>query len=384
MQHAIFGGSTAARTMNCPAWRQLADQMPPQGSSQFADRGTLLHNAMELILEHEEFNYFQKGFDYSFVIGTTYEGIELTQELFDEKIVPAYESVKEIFEIYGIDDYACEGKVSMHTDAWGTADLLACGDEYFLCLDYKFGDGVQVQAEGNVQGLFYSSAAAITPDFADMYSADKKLVVAIVQPTKNGDHFSCWEPEDFSPERFCLDFVAAMERAKKPDPAPCAGSWCAFCPGEAVCPAKTGELQALNRIDLKDLTMIPTYEELDSMKSTLKAIEKLVHAQMEEGVNIPGFKLVNKRAARVYSDQPAIELKIKKAKRIKMEDAYTYKLKTPAQLEKVLKEKGIDYKEFVGDNVQSVSSGTTLASASDKRAAVVPAQALQALAAKLS
>ena len=56
---------------------------------------------------------------------------------------------------------------------------------------------------------------------------------------------------------------------------------------------------------------------------------------------------------------------------------------TPPQLQKVLKAKDIDYRDFVGDNVQTISSGTTLAAESDKRPAVIPGGALQALADKL-
>ena len=387
--HAKYGGSTAARTLNCPAWAQLSAKVPPQGSSEFADRGTLLHNAMEAILLHPDFDYFQEGFDYTFVIGSKYEDQILTDELFAEKILPAVAAVKEIFDTYGIYEYAPEEQVTMHPEAWGTADLLASGEKdgvlYFLCLDYKFGDGIPVKAEGNVQGMFYSTAAAITPTLADMYPAGAQLVIAIVQPSSHTDEdYTVWEPEDFDPEDFCKTFLAAMAKAEQPDPEPCPGSWCAFCAAEAICPAKTGELQALQRMDLVDLKNLPSFAEVAAMESTLKAIKKLAHEQLEQGVQVPGYKLVAKRASRVYADLAAVELKVKNSKKLKKEDAYDYKLKTPAQLEKVLKSKGIDYKRFVGDSVQSVSSGNTLAAENDKRPAVIPGAALQALAGKLT
>ena len=50
--HLKFGGSTAARTMGCPAWQRLAEDVPltlDGGSNPAADEGTMLHNCMEEI-----------------------------------------------------------------------------------------------------------------------------------------------------------------------------------------------------------------------------------------------------------------------------------------------------------------------------------------------
>jgi len=36
MQHYKYGGSTAARTIACPAWLELSAEMPKQATSSFA------------------------------------------------------------------------------------------------------------------------------------------------------------------------------------------------------------------------------------------------------------------------------------------------------------------------------------------------------------
>ena len=88
MKHSkIVGGSTAKRVMNCVGSVALVDKMPPKPSSDFADRGTLLHNAMPLILE---------GAPPESVIGMTYEKQVLTQELYEEKILPALAALDKI------------------------------------------------------------------------------------------------------------------------------------------------------------------------------------------------------------------------------------------------------------------------------------------------
>lgn len=385
--HKRFGGSTIARTLNCPYWRGAADDMPPQPSSEFADRGTLLHDAMEQIMLADD------GFNPLDVIGNVYEGIELTAELYKEKIVPAMAAVTDIFNEYSVTDYTCEEAVQLADDLGGTADMLARGEitldgevvNVALCLDYKFGDGVVVDAEGNEQGLFYSACAERTPETADLFEDIEVLVVGIIQPTAHdGANYSLWEVDPIEMAQMVDMSVRARDTAESDNPGqPNAGKWCAFCPNEAVCPAKTGELQNLNRLDLTQIEKLPTFSEVATMKKTLKAIEKLTHEQLEQGVNIPGWKLVSKRASRVYNDQEAVEDKIRKSKKIKKEDAYDYKVKTPAQLEKVCKLKDVDFQAVFGDLVSSVSSGTTLASEDDKREAVIPGAALKMLADRL-
>jgi hypothetical protein len=51
LHSSIVGGSTAKRVINCPASVALCAKMPPKPSSTFADRGTLLHDAIANVLE---------------------------------------------------------------------------------------------------------------------------------------------------------------------------------------------------------------------------------------------------------------------------------------------------------------------------------------------
>jgi len=47
--HLIYGGSSAARTLACPAWPRIFTESParPHSTSSAAERGTLLHSFME-------------------------------------------------------------------------------------------------------------------------------------------------------------------------------------------------------------------------------------------------------------------------------------------------------------------------------------------------
>ena len=101
--HHRYGGSTFKRTLNCPAWRKLSDQMPSGGSSSFADEGTLLHNCCE--------EYFLSGKDGAtpadmLIEGRSYNGVELTPELVDEKLAPAINAVTSFMAVNDIEPFS--------------------------------------------------------------------------------------------------------------------------------------------------------------------------------------------------------------------------------------------------------------------------------------
>lgn len=50
MKHLKYGGSTATRTLNCPAWPRIAAKAPDiDRESVYAQRGTMLHDMLEMI-----------------------------------------------------------------------------------------------------------------------------------------------------------------------------------------------------------------------------------------------------------------------------------------------------------------------------------------------
>ena len=88
MHSKIVGGSTAKRVINCPGSVALSANVPPKPSSKYADEGTLLHDIIARVLEHSQ--------PPAFYLGTTYEGIALTEDLIDRKLAPALAALDEI------------------------------------------------------------------------------------------------------------------------------------------------------------------------------------------------------------------------------------------------------------------------------------------------
>jgi len=393
-EHARYGGSTIDRTITCPAWRSFADTLPKQGSSQFADRGTLLHDAMHTIYTKHEDESQQAS-----VIGMTYEGIELTRDLYETKIIPAVEAVEEIFNEYNVENYVCETKVVLSEDVWGTADILARGEimlppegnEDFkpikckvgLSLDHKFGDGILVFAENNKQGLFYALCASLTPATMKLFEDIDILIVGIIQPNERGlPNYSLWTVDPQEMRDFQGIVEKAVAAAEGKDPEFKVSDACTFCPGKGLCPPTSGELQHLLRVDVKApevLKRLPTFEELERMDASLKALRTFIHEQLELGVTVPSYKLVPKRASRVYTDQAAAEEVAKRTRKLKRDEVYDFEFKSPPQLEKVCKAKDLSYEEMFGPFIAKRSSGTTLASVDDKRDAVPGIEGLKLL-----
>ena len=211
-----------------------------------------------------------------------------------------------------------------------------------------------------------------------------KIVIAIVQPSfRREDYLDVWETTPEQLYDFTAEHSSAVWRAENPEMEPEIGSWCSFCPAESTCPAKLKEVAKVEFIPCTTELPAEISEALEiatKVESWIKSVRKTAHELIEQGVDIEGYKLVNKRASRVWNDLEAAEKKVKLAKKIKIVDAFDSKLKSPAQLEKVCLGLGMDWKAFSGDLVSSVSSGTTLVSVHDKREAVVTSSAAKLLA----
>ncbi len=387
MKHLRYGGSTINRTLNCAGWRKLADQMPPSSSSSFADEGTLLHNCAE--------EYFDKGVGTGRMLeeGREYNGIVLTEELVEAKLNPAIRAVIALHDKYEIHDFVCEPFVEIIPDqAGGSIDMLCIGHASKTCLviDYKFGHNT-VLAAANAQMLFYALCADVDPETAEQIKDVENLVLVIVQPNDDGGIADVYECEINVLDDFEDRVVKAIHKAENADVTTaasraeilCAGPWCQYCPAEGICDVKLGTVAKAQRLDLTDANvLVQAMALVAEMESWTKAVKKLAHEQMENGVAIKGFKLVNKRATRVWNNPEVTEKRLRNMRKLKISEAQEHKLKSPAQMEKLFKQKGLDFKPY-NEHISAVSSGTTLAKESDKRPAVVPTLALKALADRL-
>lgn len=379
-KHFKYGGSTAARTLACPSWQRLSAEMPVEvgtgHGSEAAMTGSLLHECME--------EKIGDGIDFAdqLLKGRTYGTIELTSEMLTDKLVPAENALITLCDTYDITEFDVEPMVAVDADIGGSIDYIGSSRDgkTVLVADYKFGYN-RVDVEDNAQLLFYAWCASVEPDTADFFENAERVVIAVIQPTDDLEEANFTQSiiRMNALDEFETKFLKAVVAAEDVNSAPVAGDHCTYCRAAALCPAKTGlalKATRMTGVKVAELaTLIPMAEQLEKW---IKEVKKVAHEQLELGTAIEGYKLVNKRAARVWTDQVAVEDTIRKAKKLKLTDGFDYKLKSPAQLEKVCKEKKIDFKKY-SEYIASVSSGTTMAKASDKRSEVAPIVGLEQL-----
>ena len=363
MQHSkIVGGSTAKRVINCPGSVALVAKMPPQVESKYAAEGTLLHGCMEHILADSTLEAVAKRFD-----------------LTDEQVAKLDFAAKALDEIDPAQEmtFAQEVEVGfgdLLPGVFGNADLVGKLGNRTVVLDWKFGDGVMVEAEESDQGLFYAAAARRTLPWAVEGTTEVEII--IVQPPRVSRWVTTWERV----ERFERDLVNAVKIASKTDAPLAIGDWCRWCTAKPVCPLMTGEIDRVTRTALASISSDDLGRALalaDRLEQFLDEARTLAQARLEKGLPVPGYKLVAKRATRRWAD----EAKAAQALAPLGEAAYKRELLSPAQAEKVAKGQGV---AFPADQVVSVSSGNTIAAESDPRPAVmVMGEQLRAALAKV-
>jgi hypothetical protein len=355
----IVGGSTAKRVINCPASVKLVQQMPPQAESEHADRGTLLHNVIAELLE------FDKTPEQC--IGAQYKNQTLTQELIDEKIIPALKALDEIDPDKTM-EYMVETRVAFGDflpGVFGSTDLLGRQGKRAFVLDWKFGDGVSVAAENNPQLLFYAAAAMRTPAAQWVFEGAEEIECIIVQPPA----IRRWVTTPARVKEFEQELLYAVRLSSWPEPPMQIGDHCRWCAAKPICPRMTGAAERALRAQLTEMPaeqIALRLQQVEMLESYITDLRALAFQMLENGLPVPGYKLVPKQARRQWVDKAKIEAWVDANG---IEDAYEpVTIKSPAQLEKVLKKAKI---EFPVDMVVSVSSGDTLAPESDPRPAVL-------------
>ena len=357
MQHSkVVGGSTAKRVINCPGSVALVAKMPPQVESKYAAEGTMLHSCMEELLVDGEMG------DVIASRKLTDDQAAKLQYCLDalDVIDPDQEMIFNQEVQVGFDGVAgLEG-------VFGNVDLIGRLGSRAYILDWKFGDGVTVEAEENPQGLFYTAAAMCTRETQWAFKDAIDVEITIVQPPFTRRWVTTFERV----KQFVAELQQAVKQAKKPDAPLAIGDWCRWCTAKPICPQMTGAIDRVVHTKLEGLAPEQLGAALalaDKLESFIADARKIAHERLEKDMPVPGYKLVPKRATRQWVDEAKaaealLSLNVSRA------DIYKEELLSPAQAEKVLKKSKLALPD---DLVVAVSSGNTLAPASDPRPAVL-------------
>jgi hypothetical protein len=379
VKHFPFGSSTAARTDECQQWKDQSKNIPPAEDSPFAIDGTIIHGILEQYALGE------------MVPPESIEGhpvenhhIDLANDMWDETSL--------LLQRNGATQWEPEVQATTADDVGGTLDLVAdCSNDTFnftMLLDYKTGRGIQIDPENNKQILFaaanmlYGSSSA-----TDLIEHNDHFLGVIMQPNQSGEiETREWAFTRERVDAFWKNHQQNIELARRGQGDMNPGSHCKYCPANGLCDATTGNLLRMKQLDPEDLEQLKWgLDMVEEVKETIKQIEAMAYRQMELGQAIPGWKLVRGRAGSTAWDDP--EYALKKLKRmlrgckVDGERAITLvetkKLISPTQAKQLLKkaEVATDWLDEITHRPEP--KGLTLAKESDKRPAVLSAEAMQ-------
>jgi len=361
MNHSkIVGGSTAKRVINCPGSVALVDTMPQQEGSSYANEGSLLHEAIAIVMD--------TGCAPEDMVGFEAHGLTLTDELLERKLLPALALLVE-YDPFALMEFEVEQTVDFGEflpGVFGSSDIVGRLEGRAVILDWKFGDGVMVEAEESEQLMFYAAAAMRTPSCAWAFKDVTEVECVIIQPP----YLRTWTTTVERILKFERELARAVSASRLPDAPIKSGDWCKWCTAKPVCPIKTGALDRMKRDAMQtiDVDKLATYlAAAPEIEDFLAQCRALAHQMLENDVPVPGYKLVAKRATRHWAD-PATAQDALIGLGLTKTDVTKTELLSVAQAEKVLKKHKID---LPSDMVVAVSSGSTLAVDTDPRPAVV-------------
>ena len=307
-QHALLSPSAAHRWLHCTAAPRLEAGQPDAGSD-YAREGTLAHA------------YCAKHLKTYLGQNTEAEDQEIAQlnEQYHTGEMDEYTDtyrtiVLERFNAARAHTADAQLLVEVRLDfskwvpeAFGTGDAAIIADGVLDIIDFKYGKGVRVEAQGNPQMRIYALGAYEAYSFE--YNI-QRVRMTIVQPRLDNlstaemsvDELLAWADEELAPK---AKLAYAGDGPQTP------GDWCQFCKVKHCCkalakaclePAVTKPNP--NLLTPKELArdILPM---LDTVATWLKGVQEYVLAQALAGTSYPGFKLVAGRSNRKITDPDA-------------------------------------------------------------------------------
>lgn len=118
----------------------------------------------------------------------------------------------------------------------------------------------------------------------------------------------------------------------------------------------------ISPLHLSDQQLAEILDNADVIETWLKAVRGLAYQRVEQGHDVPGWKLVPKRAIRKWKDERIVKQRLASEG---LDGFMTEGLVTPAQAEKLAKKQGIQLDLF--DLIDAESSGMNLARETNSR-----------------
>jgi hypothetical protein len=384
VSHSLYSPSAAHRWTIC-AGSLVLEAAVVDVSSSYADEGTAAHEVASLVL----------GGTYAHTDALLGERVDVSERstvvITDEMVGYVQQYVDYVQDVATGGLLMVEQRVHFgemigapNDEAFGTADAVAIVGDHMHVIHLKYGKGVAVEAQGNLQLALY--ALGCLQEYSGLAEI-AEITMTVHQPRAGG--VSSWTVTRAELEEIALQTLApavqrvmaarqdkAVEKHLTPN-----AKGCRWCKAKATCPALGQWVQDQTAMDFDDLGDAPKVEKFtpaalaramaatELVEGWVQAVRAETSRRLHNGQLVPGYKLVEGRKGfRRWSDEAEAQEHLVTALQ---NAAFERKLISPAAAEKALKKHAL-WPALAALTTQSAGS-PTVAPADDRRPAYDPA-----------
>lgn len=314
-KHAMLAPSGASRWMECTPSAKLESNYPDQ-AGEAAKEGTLAHRLGELLIKND-----QK------LVTPRYYAAELKKIKADKLYKNEMFAYCEDYATHVLEVFAAakahtadailllEQQINLTQfipEGFGTGDAIVIADGVLHINDLKYGKGVSVDAVENEQMMIYGLGALVAFDFLyGIHTVRMTIYQPRIQNISTGDiavdDLKKWAETQLKPKA-----TLAFKGEGEFNP----GIHCQFCRARSECKANATYNLEIDKYEQKESVLLKD-EEVADILSRATAFEKWLKSIKEDalkkavaGKKWPGFKLVEGRSNRVFSDEGEVEKKL--------------------------------------------------------------------------
>ncbi len=363
--HAKLSASGSGKWLVCTPSAHLESLLPDEGSA-FAAEGTLAHTvfeqAMAAYLADEPWNTTGVSPDMRDHVG---KAVDFARDLIEKAYDRSKDPVILLERRLDFSPWVPEG--------FGTGDLVIITDGLVEVADLKYGKGVAVSATENSQMRLYGLGAY--NELSMLYNLER-VRMHIMQPRL--DNWGSEELTVYELLKWAADVVVPKAKiAWDGEGERVPGEHCTnyFCRARFSCPARNAAAQELITssfalLPAKELTPAQMHQVLSRADEVIKWLtdaKTWAVKELDKGRRVPGWKLVEGRSNRKYTDENAVAAAITSAG---IDEAMIYErsLLGITAMEKMLGKK--KFAEILGKLIEKPKGKPTLAPESDDRPAI--------------
>jgi len=299
-KHSLLSPSSSERWMRCHPSARLTENYPNTTSS-YASEGTAYHDCAEKKLKHR--------------LGMAKKPKKCTDAEMDGYTDDYVLFVMEQAE--GLENPTVYVEQKVDCSRWipkccGTCDAIILSDGVLHVIDLKAGRGVKVAADAEQLRIYALGALEM---FGFLYEIHT-IRLSVYQPRIN--NCGTWEVSREDLEHWADEILKpAAEMAWKGEGVYVAGTHCQFCKAKAECRERARANQELAAYDFIDPPLLSTDEivvilgKVDRLVAWASDIKDFALVEALRGVKFEGWKIVEGRSNRRYTNEDAVASAVK-------------------------------------------------------------------------